>query len=272
MASVFARWNKQPPIEQLLPKLEQWFDSEWGSRLLSCQRSAIDNALSRCFGYHLLQLSVDSRIELFNGCRVQKKYRCHPFAKNVNATCNFEQLPFANESLDVVILHHVHEFIDDPHQLLREIQRVIVPHGHLIILGFNPWSLLGVATVLRRFSSSSIGHNQLIRCNRMKDWLSLLGFETHQVNFGCHTPGMIERSNNILINDFLTTWPFGNYYLISAIKQIATITPVKPTWKQARKNFVGLIPVKPGVGNYKPGHLSTPILKKINKRTSFEKY
>ncbi len=256
------RWNirnlrKRPTTDQLLSMLEQWFYSERGSKLLSCQQRLIDDALSRCFGYHLLQLSVDSRIKLFDECRVQRKYRVHPFADNVSINGNFEQLPFAGESLDVVILHHVQEFAVDPHQMLREIQRVIIPQGHLIVLGFNPWSTIGAYSQLARWLPNSMWHNHQISCRRMKDWLSLLGFETEQVQYGFHSPQIMESSNNPIIDNFLKGWPLGSFYLISAVKHVASITPVKPKWKDKKNGFVGLSPVKPRVSNGKvyPGDM-----------------
>lgn len=244
MASVFARWKKPPPIEQLLPRLKQWFAGVSGQRLLASQRLVVDELLAACFGYHLLQLSVDSSLELYNNSRVQKKYRCHPLATAVDARCNFEDLPFDNDSLDVVIVHHVHEFVGEPHQLLREMQRVIVPHGQVIILGFNPWSPLGLFSLFSRFFPDSIWHNHLISCRRMQDWLSLLGFATQQVHYGCHSPRMVERSSHAVITAFLKHWPLGNYYVISAVKQLATITPIKPKWSQSSSGFTGMAPVK----------------------------
>ena len=249
MALVFNRWNKQPVTERLLPMLEQWFNSERGNKLLTSQKLLIDEALSRCFGYHLLQLSVDSRIKLFDECRVQRKYCCHPFAGGVNVNCNFEQLPFASESLDVVILHHVQEFVVDPHQMLREIQRVIVPHGHLIVFGFNPWSALGVYSQIARGFPDSMWHNHRISCRRMKDWLGLLGFKTAQIQYGFHHPQILERSDRPIIKHCLKNWPFGNFYLVSAIKQVTSITPVRPKWKNNKKRFVSLAPIKPRVSN-----------------------
>lgn len=225
--------------------LETWFASEWGKGVLASQRELIDEALNRCFGYHLLQLSVDSGLELYQDCRVQRKYRCHPVGDAVNALSSYEQLPFANETLDAVILHHVHEFVDNPHDVLREMQRVVVPHGHLIIIGFNPWSPLGIYSRISHWMPNSMWQNNLIHCHRMKDWLGLLGFDINHVHYGYHSPGFLRRSEKPLTKHLLKVLPFGSFYLISAVKHVATMTPVKPSWKTNRKRFIGLAPVKP---------------------------
>ena len=249
MADIFSRWEKQPETIELLPKLERWFEGDRGRKILDCQRVMIEEVLGRCFGYHLLQLSVTARVQLYENSRVQNNYRCHPLATNSHARCDFDQLPFANESLDVVIVHHVHEFVSHPHQLLREIQRVVIPHGHLIIMGFNPWSPLGVYSRIGHLLPKSLWQNHLISSRRMKDWLSLLGFETQMSHFGYHSPQLLERTDSPMFNRLLRHWPLGDFYLISAIKEEATMTPVKPIWQTARNGFSGMAPVKQRVTN-----------------------
>lgn len=237
-------WRNKPAIELQIATLERWFDSEKGRRLLARETELVGQALTQSFGYHLLQLSVDSRAELFHNSRVQKKYRCHPLNRSADLLCRGEQLPFASESLDVVILHHIQEVADDPHQLLREVQRVVVPHGQVLILGFNPWSPLGVYSAIRRLFPESPWQNHWISCRRIHDWLGLLGFETLQIEFGMRIPRGMPWRNTALVDSLWRNWPFGSFYLISAIKHIATFTPVKPKWKTARRSFSGLAPVK----------------------------
>ncbi|MFM1760358.1 MAG: hypothetical protein RLY75_1629, partial [Pseudomonadota bacterium] len=60
------------------------------------------------------------------------------------------ELPFASESIDLLVLPHVLEFAADPHQILREAERVLRPEGRLIISGFNPASLWGMRQYLSR--------------------------------------------------------------------------------------------------------------------------
>ncbi|MBL4827520.1 MAG: class I SAM-dependent methyltransferase [Spongiibacteraceae bacterium] len=245
MSTIFSPWRNQQTIEQLLPLLAQWFVGEAGTKVLNKQRERVSKALTHCFGYHLLQLSADANINLFNECRVQKKYRAHPFASGSHVRCQFDALPFENESLDVVIVHHVHEFVSNPHLVLREMQRIVVPHGHLIIIGFNPWSRLGLYSSMAGLVPSSMWQNQLISTRRMKDWLCLLGFEIDRVEYGFHCPELIDQKVPLWMREKFQGWPFGNFYMVSAIKQVATMTPVKLSWVQPRKQFAGLAQVKP---------------------------
>ncbi len=54
------------------------------------------------------------------------------------------------DSIDLVFLPHTLEFSADPHQVLRETERVLIPEGRVIILGFNPLSSLGLWRLFRR--------------------------------------------------------------------------------------------------------------------------
>lgn len=230
--------------------------------MLACQQRLIDEMLVAHFGYHLLQLSVHSTFSLYDDCRVQNKYRCHPFSLQADAQCDFDQLPFDSESMDVVVLHHAHEFVPNPHAVLRELQRVVIPNGLLVVIGFNPWSLLGLYSNIGRFYSRSIWQNHLIAAGRMKDWLSLLGFETEQCQYGHHFPELLDRTRQPLARQFSRHWPLGNFYIMSAIKHQAGVTPLKPRWQQGASGFAGLTPIKPRVsGRCHSGQHTTQTIK-----------
>lgn len=252
MKDILSRLKRQPDAELLLPLLEGWFDSEAGQLMLKRQQALVNEAIAGSFGYHLLQLSVDSRLQLFDNSQVQNNYQCYPLSSSGNLRCEFDQLPFASESLDVVVVHHVQEYVSNPHVLLREMQRVVIPHGHLVIIGFNPWSILGLYAQFARFLPCSIWQNHSIGPGRIKDWLSLLGFETQLCHFGYHSPALMERSDKPLLKRLLKQWPLGGFYMISAIKEEAGMIPIKPSWKTASKPFDGLSPVKPRATHHMP--------------------
>ena len=56
------------------------------------------------------------------------------------AALRLRRLPFPNQSLDLVVLPHTLELTRDPHQALAEVERVLMPEGRVVILGFNPTS------------------------------------------------------------------------------------------------------------------------------------
>jgi SAM-dependent methyltransferase len=250
-------WKLQPSNEQLLPLLENWFDAEPGKSILAAEAELVEQALNNCFGYNLLQLSVSRNVCLAESCRIQRRYRCHPLAAT-DTQAEFDQLPIATDSLDAVILHHAHEFVTNPHLVLREMHRVIVPHGRLVIVGFNPWSLLGLYSALARRSKYSMWHNHLLGSRRMTDWLSLLGFQVNDIHYAFHRPPIkkhhlfssVFRGNNSWIKSF----PGGSCYIISALKEQANLIPSKPRWQMPANKFRGLAPVKPSAspGRHQP--------------------
>ncbi len=86
--------------------------------------------------------------------------------------------PWQADSLDLVVLPHTLERSADPHACLREVERVLIPEGQVLITGLNPMSLWG-----RQGSS-------LIAYRRLRDWLRLLGFEVQVSRFWGWTPAL----------------------------------------------------------------------------------
>lgn len=229
-------WKQQPQIEALAPALRAWFESELGLSVLSAERQLLDRCLTDCFGYYLLQLGIDGGLSFFDDCRVQRCYKAGPVTPQASTRprsafvqCNFEELPFASGSLDVVVAHHVVEFSSDPHALLRELYRVAVPEGRVILVGFNPWSLLGVRMALGRWKSTSIWRNHWLSTPRMQDWLQLLGFAVERTDYGFHRLPL-QRTARWAKNDaaWARHWPGGGVYAITAIKQVAKFIPMRP--------------------------------------------
>ena len=97
--------------------------------------------LEHCFGDRLLQMSINDELDICIGNRLQHAFALSPNTapKCAPASCNFEALALAEDSIDVVVLHHVLEFSSDPHQVLREVKRVLIPNGKLFVIGINPF-------------------------------------------------------------------------------------------------------------------------------------
>lgn len=83
-------------------------------------------------------------------------------------------LPFENKSFASVVMPHVVEKHRLPHQVLREAHRVLQADGSLLLTCFNPRSLLGIQHLARNTPPFC---GQYYALPRMKEWLSVLGFE-----------------------------------------------------------------------------------------------
>src|SRR3989344_1253033 len=104
-------------------------------------------------------------------------------------------LPFAAASLDLLVLPHTLELSIDPHAALREVERVLVPEGRVVISGLNPTSLWGLrqwrARMIQRLGGGTLylpDVGEFIGYRRLRDWLRLLRFEVESAPFGCYRP------------------------------------------------------------------------------------
>lgn len=157
-------------------ELESWYLRDRGRYLLQSTRDALGPVLDTAFGYHILQLGLTRGQSLFENSPINHRiYACSAAGDAVTLLTCEDELPLESDSVDVVIAHHSLEFAANPHQVLRELQRVLTPQGHLLIVGFNPYSLHGLATRLRAFGGRSLWRQlRPVSENRLSDWLRLL--------------------------------------------------------------------------------------------------
>ncbi len=166
----------------------------------------------------------------------------------VDLRCDFAELPFPAQSLDLVVLPHTLEWVDDPHACLREVERVLVPNGQVVITGFNAMSLWGARQFAGRFGAGWYlpQQGEFIAPRRARDWLRLLGFEITQGRYGCYRPAV--RSQVWLQRwHFMDAagdrwWPvFGATYLLAAIKRVPAMRLVGKVPLRARERLAAAL-------------------------------
>jgi len=229
-----------------------WFQSEPGKSLLIKEKQELDKVLPYLFGYYILQCASVPPGDLLTSSKIQHKViAAPPDAKSPGISpgiiCLNSALPIEADSLDVVVLHHVLEFDHQPHQVLREIERVLIGEGHLVLFGFNPWSLFGLWRLFFAWSERYPWVGRYIRLSRLKDWLTLLDFEIVQSEKFYFSPP-IRHSRLLSKLRFLEylgkyCWPFwGGAYLLVAKKRVVARTPIKLQWQSRRRMIAsGLI-------------------------------
>ncbi|MGI9132631.1 MAG: class I SAM-dependent methyltransferase, partial [Rhodoferax sp.] len=166
-------------------------------------------------------------------------------AQRVAFLTDFTALPFAAGILDLVVLPHTLELSADPHATLREVERVLVPEGRVVICGFNPVSLWGLrhqrARLYRKLGMDSLvlpHAGDLIGYWRLRDWLRLLGFEVEIGRFGGYVPA-VDSEQWLRRFDWLDRlgarwWPiFGACYFLVAVKRVRGMRLLEPGWKAA---------------------------------------
>lgn len=152
-----------------------------------------------------------------------------PRGATAQVTAEAAHLPIASGSIDLLIVPHLLEFEEDPHQVLREIERVLKPEGQLFVLSFNPLSLHGLIKFWpRRIAFWDLG---FIPSYRLLDWLHLLKFDAeYHAAFSTTTAEVISRPFG-LIRRSRALLSFA--YAIRAIKRTYTIIPIDPVWLPA---------------------------------------
>jgi SAM-dependent methyltransferase len=131
--------------------LQDWFQTPPGRYLLDWERVQFDRAVADIFGYHALQLGLVP-LDALKANRMPHRWLAasrHSIGHRlitppVALVTDFAALPFPANSLDLVALPHTLELHADPHATLREVERVLVPEGRVVICGFNPASLWGL--------------------------------------------------------------------------------------------------------------------------------
>ena len=229
--------------------LSEWFASEQGGYVLKREQDYFDHTVADIFGFNAVQLGLPEQDFLHNS-RIPLRFSAgNQPGNSVRLVCT--ELPFACDSLDLVLLPHVLEFSDNPHQIIREVERVLMPEGNLIISGFNPFSLWGMKRVLGRKHGYPWSGN-FINLARMKDWLALLGFEVVGGRFAAYAPPL---QNAKLLERFAFMekagdrwWAVsGGVYFLHAIKRVPGMRLIEPQWN---KGLVSkLLPVTPKLNN-----------------------
>lgn len=208
----------------------------------------------RYFGYYLLQVGA---VGGANSGLIPTRVRTRmllapekPQGEGFSWMCGRpEQMPIASDSVDVVMLPHTLECYPDPHRTLREVERVLIPEGKLIVVGFNPWSLWGLVWWSRRWLHKSSAPVTLISCRRLNDWLSLLGFEVEGVRKLMYRPPLRQRNLMMRLQGLERFgerwWPHAaGVYVVEATKRVTTLTPIKPNWN-LRRSLLGGRAIEP---------------------------
>ena len=248
-----------------------WLKTAPGRYLLQWEQDRLDHAVADAFGFHALQLGLPE-LQGLRANRMPHRWVASdalhtpeplplpppadplisllPPSEPVGLRCEFDALPFPAGSIDLVVLPHALELARDPHLTLREVERVLVPEGRLIVAGFNPASLWGLrqhAGRVVRGLGLARGRSlylpragEFIGYRRLRDWLRLLGFELQGGQFGCWRPPVtserwLERTAWMdPVGD--RWWPvFGSVYFMVAVKRVHGMRLVGLARREPRK-------------------------------------
>lgn len=239
----------------------EWLASPLGSLVLEEEIAVSADLLSHMFGLQLVQLGEwgqpGALISQARTAYASVVAECAPCAasgerEGISLVCDPAHLALAPASVDVVMLPHTLELHEMPHQVLREAERVLVGEGRLLVFGFNPVSLWGVRRLASR-GRFPAGARRLIAEHRLRDWLTLLGFEIDTVvyhshrlpvhNSGAGGDARLERLRPAMPPGVLA----GGYVLV-ARKRVYSMTPVRPVLVPKKVIVGGLVSSVPRDG------------------------
>ncbi|MBU1235283.1 MAG: class I SAM-dependent methyltransferase [Gammaproteobacteria bacterium] len=224
-----------------------WLETPQGRYVLDWEQARHDQLVADIFGFNAVQIGLPG-IDFLRTNRMPFRFRCDDRSAAVQMRTDLHHLPLAANSVDLVVLPHMLEFDANPHQILREVERVLVPEGSVIVTGFNPYSLWGVRRGLARRDPSPPWRGRYISVSRLKDWFALLGMEPHAGVFGCYAPAVTQEK---WLQRFLWLdaagdrwWPIGGaVYMIQAIKRVPGMRLLMPKWKDRLARAKALMPV-----------------------------
>ena len=222
--------QNRAPVE-----LNHWFETPIGSVYRHAEAALLSQKLRENFRAEVLQLDfVGWEDEFHEAMRfahytILDKYVADQ-SKYTRVVGETNNLPIETHSIDIVIMPHTLEFDDNPHQVLREVNRVLKPEGIVLLMGFNPWAFWHLPRFFPKTKSKTPWNGKFISRYRVIDWLKLLNFEIEQSQGCCLFPLMKKQSvstNQTLLNKFLAWTPFmPAAYFIMAVKRVSKGTSV----------------------------------------------
>jgi SAM-dependent methyltransferase len=225
--------------------LSGWFSTPQGSYVLEWELAQFDSAVEDVFGFRAVQIGLPD-VDFLRQNRIPYRFTL-ALEPGAALAADPLQLPLAGQSLDLVALPHVLEGHPNPHEVLREAERVLRPEGQIIISGFNTASLFRLKQVFSK--KEPPWDAKFLSLLRLRDWLRVLGFELNGGMFGCYAPPFSER---LWLERFAFMekagarwWPIaGGIYVVRAIKRVAGMRLVTPAWRRerARRRALAAIP------------------------------
>ncbi len=243
---------------------EHWLTTPQGQYVLGWEMAKHDILLADVFGFNAMQLGL-SQYDYLRNNRMPYHFCCDgnivSAEPRVEVYTDIHHLPFASSSVDLVLLPHLLEFDDHPHQILREVERILVPEGQVVVTGFNPFSLWGIRRHFGAAKRNMPWCGRYISVPRLRDWFALLGFETRAGAFGCYAPTVKQekwlRRWKFIEHAGDRWWPFaGAVYVIQAIKRVHGMRLITPAWddRRARAKAMAAVTQKTSVTTQKTGN------------------
>lgn len=241
----------------IMSNFPDWCKTDLGKAINAAENAALSKFLPALQGDIAVQYSYSGATSLLDACKIEQKIFLLASEDSKTETVSAEpvdglqrlyidsgsRLPFLSSSIDLCLLPHMLDYSENPHQLLRESKDILVSGGHLVILGFNPYSLWGARKLFSKEISPWDGHYTSVY--KVRDWLSLLDFNVSGGMMLCYSPPI---RNQQLRDKFSFMekagdrwWPLlGGVYLLIATKRDVGMTVIDLGAKVRKRSFLNV--------------------------------
>jgi len=168
---------KPAKTRQILTAPHSWRDMPWGDYFRDALTQQLQPYLGKLYGFHMLKIGNLSAEINTEHCAISHQVNVGSEGELLQVLAQPSQLPFESKSVDAVLLAHTLAWSQDPHRVLREVDRVLIDDGWMIISGFNPFSLLGISKALPGIQRKAPWSSRMFSQMRLLDWLNLLNYE-----------------------------------------------------------------------------------------------
>jgi SAM-dependent methyltransferase len=226
--------------------LSEWLSTPQGAYVLDWECAQVDSAVEDVFGFRAVQVGLPE-IDFLRQNRIPFRFSL-AIEPGASIAADPLQLPIATQSVDLVVLPHVLESHEHPHEVLREAERVLMPEGQVVISGFNTASLWRLRQMFSGRGRAAPWDLKFIGLFRLRDWLRVLGFELNGGKFGCYAPPFQQRlwleRFRFMEKAGARWWPIaGGVYVVRAVKRTHGMRVITPTWREERARRRALSPI-----------------------------
>lgn len=230
--------------------ISRWYETPMGARIAEDLAECLGRMADDAFGYHAVL--VGAVLPCVPRLRIRARTQVAATAEELAETplmavqADFDYLPIETESVDLVIALHVLESSREPHEIMRELDRIIRPEGRVLIVGVNPVSLWNLKKIWQqkrlgkeKMAQSGYLAGQHRAAWRIVDWLRLLGYDVQSVE---HLGGMCPTTRPLFYDKMGPVrtlgskwlWFMQGFYVIDAVRRVSTPTAIRPAFRLPR--------------------------------------
>ncbi|MBD1391182.1 methyltransferase domain-containing protein [Neiella sp. HB171785] len=213
-----------------------WQELAQGPWLKQQLEPAIVPMLERMFGYYMVTLGPLGDTLDTSASSISRQLRLSSLLSG-SIRGKETELPLSENSIDACVVPFCLDFCNDPHQMVREVHRVVISDGHILLAGFNPLSLVATGKLWPSWRKRSPWNGRFFTRNRISDWFQLLGCEiiaSQTLAFSSLLGSKPANHKIQQVGQRYAPWA-GSVYVMLMKKREVPLTPVKPSWKAVNR-------------------------------------